>query len=132
MSALTNHARTIAINVRSTIQQVSCNLMGVEDENSLAAHRNVRQRSWIETEVSFDKLGLRYQHSVLFLPNLELLPRRIRQLEEVTEKWDTLGPRWQLPLGITLDGSDCVNRNESDRYIKCHRAGFKVESHGWA
>ena len=130
---LTNHARAIAIDVPPTIQQVSCNLMCVEDENPLATHGKVCQRSWIEIEVSLDKPGSRGGRSILFLPTLELLPWRLRQLEEVTEKRNTLGPRWQLPLGITvLDGPDCVDRNEGDRHAKCHRVGLKVEVHGWA
>ena len=69
--------------------------------------------------------------SILFLPNLKLLPWHHRELEEISKERNTLGPRRQLSLGITPDGLNGVNRNKSHRDTKCDRVSLEVKSHGW-
>lgn len=47
--AFTYHARTIALNVTPTIQRVGSSPMRVEDEDPLAVHRKIYQRTWIQS-----------------------------------------------------------------------------------
>jgi len=106
--------------------------MRVEDEDPLAAHREVYQRSWIWNRGQLRKtMEVWGELSILFLPNLELLPWCHRELEEIPKKRDTLGPWWQLALGVTPEGSDGVERKEGNSDAKCDGVSLEVKSHGW-